>query len=92
MAFKKEIVEIIEPRDIFVGNPDAPVTLMEFGEYENEACAKANEVVKQLLGRIRRQHTIQFPSFPPDKYPSAFHEGRRSCRWRSPGRKILGDA
>ena len=22
---------------------------MEFGEYENEECAKANEVVKQLL-------------------------------------------
>ncbi|MBA2561493.1 MAG: disulfide bond formation protein DsbA, partial [Chitinophagaceae bacterium] len=32
----KEVVEIIPPKNIFVGNPDAPVTLMEFGEYENE--------------------------------------------------------
>ena len=40
MAFKKEIVEIIEPKDIFVGDPDAPVTLMEFGEYENEDSLK----------------------------------------------------
>jgi len=47
MAFKKEVEEIIEPKDIFVGKKDAPVTLMEFGEYENEDCAKANEVVKQ---------------------------------------------
>ena len=48
MAFKKEIEIIIEPKDIFVGNKDAAVTLMEFGEYESEECAKANEVVKQL--------------------------------------------
>ena len=40
MAFKKEIIEIIEPRDMFVGDIDAPVTLMEFGDYESEACAE----------------------------------------------------
>ena len=49
MAFKKDDVIIIEPREMFVGNIDAPVTLMEFGEYESEECAKVNEVVKQLL-------------------------------------------
>jgi len=64
MAFKKEIVEIIEPRDIFVGNPDAPVTLMEFGEYENEACAKANEVVKQLLEEFEGSIRFNFRHFP----------------------------
>ena len=57
MAFKKEVEEIIEPKDIWVGKKDAPVTLLEFGEYENEDCAKANEIVKQLLeeyeGKIR---------------------------------------
>jgi len=64
MAFKKEIVEIIEPRDVFVGNPDAPVTLMEFGEYENEACAKANEVVKQLLNEYEGRIKFNFRHFP----------------------------
>ena len=47
MAFKKEIIEIIEPRDVFVGPDTAPVTLMEFGEYENEDCAKAHEVSRK---------------------------------------------
>ena len=64
MAFKKEVVEIIEPRDVFVGSIDAPVTLEEFGEYESEACAKANEIVKQVLidyeGRVR----FNFRHFP----------------------------
>lgn len=64
MAFKKEVVEIIEPKDVFVGNPDAPVTLMEFGEYESEACAKANEVVKQLLDTYEGKIRFNFRHFP----------------------------
>jgi protein-disulfide isomerase len=64
MAFKKEIEIIIEPKDVFVGNEDAPVTLMEFGEYESEACAKANEVVKQLLEEYDGKLRFNFRHFP----------------------------
>ena len=64
MAFKKEIIEIIEPRDIFVGDIEAPVTLMEFGDYESEACAKANEVVKQLLAEYEGKIRFNFRHFP----------------------------
>src|SRR6187549_2135604 len=64
MAFKKEILEIIEPKDIFVGKADAPVTLMEFGEYENEDCAKANEVVKKLLEEYEGKIRFNFRHFP----------------------------
>jgi len=64
MAFKKEVEEIIEPKDIFIGKKDAPVTLMEFGEYENEDCAKANEVVKQLLEEYEGKIRFNFRHFP----------------------------
>ena len=64
MAFKKEIVEIIEPKDVFVGNPKAAVTLEEFGEYESEACAKANEVVKKLLNDYDGKIRFKFRHFP----------------------------
>jgi protein-disulfide isomerase len=64
MAFKKEIEIIIEPKDIFVGNKDAPVTFMEFGEYENEDCAKAHEVVKQLLKDFDGKIKFNFRHFP----------------------------
>jgi len=64
MAFKKEIEVIIEPKEIFVGRKDAPVTLMEFGEYENEDCAKANEVVKQLLEEYEGKIRFNFRHFP----------------------------
>src|SRR6185503_11121641 len=64
MAFKKEEIIIIEPREIFVGKKDAPVTLMEFGEYESEECAKANEIVKQLLEDYEGKIRFQFRHFP----------------------------
>ena len=67
MALKKEVLEIIEPKDIFVGNTDAPVTLMEFGEYENEDCAKVNEIVKQLLDEFDGQIRFNFRHFPQTK-------------------------
>ena len=64
MAFKKDDVIIIEPKEMFVGEKNAPVTLMEFGEYENEDCAKANEIVKQLLEEYEGKIRFQFRHFP----------------------------
>ncbi|MDB5222922.1 MAG: disulfide bond formation protein DsbA [Chitinophagaceae bacterium] len=68
MAMKaKEVVEIIPPKNIFVGNIHAPITLMEFGEYENEDCAKANEVVKKLLIEFGDKLRFNFRHFPLTK-------------------------
>ncbi|MFZ9386992.1 MAG: DsbA family protein [Chitinophagaceae bacterium] len=64
MPIKKEDIIIIEPREIFVGRKDAPVTLVEFGEYESEECAKVNEVVKQLLEDYEGKIRFQFRHFP----------------------------
>ncbi len=64
MAFKKEVVEIIEPKDIFVGNPKAEITLEEFGEYESEICAKANEIVKRVLVEYDGIVRFNFRHFP----------------------------
>ena len=64
MAFKKDDIIIIEPKEMFVGNKEAPVTLVEFGEYESEDCAKANEIVKQLLDEFDGKMRFQFRHFP----------------------------
>ena len=65
MAHKaKVIVEVIPPKDIITGNPDAPVTLVEFGDYESEACAKANEIVKQLMEKYEDKLNFNFRHFP----------------------------
>lgn len=64
MSLKKEDEEILEPRDIFVGEKDAPIILMEFGEYESEECAKANEIVKQILIDYEGKVKFNFRHFP----------------------------
>ena len=64
MSFKKEEIEIIEPKDIFVGDTDAQVILMEFGEYENADCEKANEIVKQILIDYDGKVKFNFRHFP----------------------------
>ena len=64
MSLKKEEEIIIEPKEIFVGQKDAPVILMEFGEYESEDCAKANEIVKQILNDYDGKVKFNFRHFP----------------------------
>lgn len=48
MAATKNIKEIIEPEDVFVGKMNAPVTLKFYVDYESLACYSANEVVKKI--------------------------------------------
>jgi protein-disulfide isomerase len=59
MAHSKAVeIEIIPTKDIWVGNKAAPVKLVMYGDYESEACAKANEVVNEILEKY--EDTVQF--------------------------------
>lgn len=62
-----KLIEIIAPKDIFVGEKNAPVTLVMFGDYESEACADANEVVKKLLTEFEGSLKFIFRHFPLTK-------------------------
>lgn len=64
MSVKKEDEIVILPKEVFVGKKDAPVTLMEFGEYESEDSAKANEIVKQILETYDGKVKFNFRHFP----------------------------
>lgn len=66
MAVKTPI-EIISPKEFWVGNKKATVSLVEFGDYESEACAKANEVVKKLLAEFEGKIKFNFRHFPLTK-------------------------
>ena len=67
MATSKEQPPIIETKDVFVGDKKAPVTLMQFGEYENDECAKVNEVVKKILEEHKNIVRFNFRHFPLTK-------------------------
>src|SRR6202012_1789739 len=63
----KDIPEIIPTKEVFVGDPKAPVTLMEYGDYESEACAKVKEVVQKLLHQYDGKLRFNFRHFPLTK-------------------------
>ncbi len=63
----KTPVEIISPKEFWVGDKNAPVSLVEYGDYESEDCAKANEVVKKLLAEFGDKLKFNFRHFPLTK-------------------------
>lgn len=71
---KAEIVEVIPSKKIFVGNAQAPVTLLQFGDYESEACAKANEIVKKILETYPDVVKFTFRHFPLLKQHQKAHK------------------
>jgi protein-disulfide isomerase len=71
---KAEIVEVIPSKKIFVGDKDAPVTMMVFGDYESEACAKANEAIKTLLETYPSDVKFIFRHFPLTKFHQKAHK------------------
>jgi protein-disulfide isomerase len=64
MATKAKTVDIIPTKNIWVGSNKAAVSLVEFGDYESEACAKANEIVKALIKQYEGDLRFNFRHFP----------------------------
>ncbi|MEJ7740399.1 MAG: DsbA family protein [Chitinophagaceae bacterium] len=79
MKKKIEFIEIIEPKNIITGDKNAPITITEFGDYESEACAKANEVVKQLLETYPGKVNFVFRHFPLLKFHQKAHKAAEAA-------------
>lgn len=54
----------VSERDHAQGPADAPVTLVEYGDYQCPYCAKAHPIVKQLQANLGDQLRFVFRNFP----------------------------
>jgi protein-disulfide isomerase len=54
----------VGPRDHVQGSLDAPVTLLEYGDFECPYCARAHPIVKQLQRRVGNLMAFAFRNFP----------------------------
>ena len=54
----------ISEKDHLLGRPDAPVTLMEYGDFECPHCARAHSVVQQLRAVLGDQLRYVYRHFP----------------------------
>jgi protein-disulfide isomerase len=64
MKYGKDTTPVIPQKDIVIGDPAAPVTLEEFGDYESVECAQAAEVVKDILKKYDGKVKFIFRHFP----------------------------
>ena len=61
-------------RDHIQGPADAPVTLVEYGDYECPHCGRAYPIVKQVQQRMGRRLRFVFRNFPlRESHPHAQH-------------------
>jgi protein-disulfide isomerase len=64
----------IEARDHVTGPANAPVTLVEYGDFECPSCRKAWPMVKELQRRLGDKLRFVFRNFPLTKlHPNAQH-------------------
>jgi protein-disulfide isomerase len=54
----------ISKTDHAIGSPDAPITLVEYGDYECPDCLNAQPIVKELRARLGERLRFVFRHFP----------------------------
>ncbi|KAA9040941.1 thioredoxin domain-containing protein [Ginsengibacter hankyongi] len=77
--YKKEEIPVIEPKDIIIGNVDAPVTITEFIDYESEKCVQAHEIVKEVMQTFSGKINFNFRHFPLVKIHQRAHKAAEAA-------------
>lgn len=54
-----------------IGSPDAPVQIVEFSDFQCPYCARASQVVREVLTRYGDQVSLTYRHFPLDFHPQA---------------------
>jgi protein-disulfide isomerase len=63
----------VSAHDHWRGDPDAPVVLVEYGDYQCPYCAAAHPIVEELLHSFRSDLAMVFRHFPlSEAHPLAF--------------------
>src|SRR3954462_13684108 len=55
---------VISSKEILIGDPTAPVTLVEFGDYESKNTLQAHQVVMELLDKYPGKLNFNFRHYP----------------------------
>ena len=80
----------LHARDHSLGPVDAPVTLVEYGDYQCPHCARAHPVLKALQARLGPKLRFVFRNFPlTDVHPNALHAAEAA---ESVAAQLGGDA
>ncbi len=69
--FKKPLVPDIQEQRVFFGKASAPVTIVEYSDFECPYCSKGFQTVKQILTEYPNEVRVLFKHLPLDFHPKA---------------------
>lgn len=72
-------IEIIDPRTVWIGEEKAKVNLVMYGDYESEACAKAQDIIDQLLRQSKGTIKYQYRHFPLTRIHQYAHKAAEAA-------------
>jgi len=78
MIYKKD-APIVLPKDVFIGHPKAPVTLMEYGDYECETALHNDLVVREVLQRFPGMVNFNYRHFPQLRIHQRAHKAAEAA-------------
>lgn len=74
MPSDQQLTPPVKSDDHRMGSEDAPLTLVEYGDYECSSCRKAHPIVKSVQNQLGDQLQFVFRNFPLKKaHPHAMH-------------------
>lgn len=72
-------IDIIDPRTVWIGEEKAKVNLVMYGDYESEACAKAQDIIDQLLRQHKGTIKYQYRHFPLTRIHQHAHKAAEAA-------------
>ena len=82
----------VGPDDHAQGPADAPVTLVEYGDYECSHCGRAYSIVKALQKRFGKQLRFVFRNFPLREIHPNAEVAAETAEFRRNAWQVLGHA
>lgn len=56
--------DILSTKGIWIGHPEAPVSMVLYGDYESEECARVHRIIVRLLDEYGKKLKFNFRHFP----------------------------
>jgi protein-disulfide isomerase len=78
ITYKKD-VPVILPKDVLIGHPQAPMTLTEYGDYENEAGLHNDLIVREVLQRYPGMLNFNYRHFPQLRIHQKAHKAAEAA-------------
>lgn len=78
MIYKKD-APIVLPKDVFIGHPKAPITLMEYGDYQSETALHNDLIVREVLQRFPGMVNFNYRHFPQLRIHQRAHKAAEAA-------------